>query len=113
MKHSLKFKCLFVLLITIFIINTSHSQQEILLTKYTYNSLFFNPAYAGSHGESIGTANVQYRNQWRVVDTRDLFRARGSHTQARAARCGSERIVVLEAKRLREQNEVEVGDTRG
>jgi len=64
MKHSLKFKCLFVLLITIFIINTSHSQQEILLTKYTYNSLFFNPAYAGSHGESIGTANVQYRNQW-------------------------------------------------
>jgi type IX secretion system PorP/SprF family membrane protein len=40
------------------------SQQEIILTKYTYNSMFFNPAYAGSHGYGEGTAWVHYRNQW-------------------------------------------------
>jgi|GEM_PF-4019930 len=39
-------------------------QQETIMTKYVFNSLFFNPAYAGSHGEGIGTATVQYRNQW-------------------------------------------------
>jgi len=39
-------------------------QQETIMTKYTFNSMFFNPAYAGSHGEGIGTATVQYRNQW-------------------------------------------------
>lgn len=40
------------------------AQQEVILTKYTYNSLFFNPAYAGSHGLGEGTALVHYRNQW-------------------------------------------------
>lgn len=42
----------------------SFGQQEIILTKYTYNSLFFNPAYAGSHGYGEGTLLLQYRNQW-------------------------------------------------
>ena len=41
-----------------------HGQQEIILTKYTYNALMFNPAYAGSHGFGAGTAILQYRNQW-------------------------------------------------
>ena len=40
------------------------AQQEMILTKYTYNSLLFNPAYAGSHGYGQGTAILQYRNQW-------------------------------------------------
>jgi type IX secretion system PorP/SprF family membrane protein len=43
---------------------TSNAQQELILTKYTYNSMFFNPAYAGSHGFNQGTALVHYRNQW-------------------------------------------------
>lgn len=44
------------------------SQQETIMTKYTFNSMFFNPAYAGSHGHNMGTATVQYRNQWLGVD---------------------------------------------
>lgn len=44
------------------------AQQEVIMTKYTFNSLFFNPAYAGSHGPDAGTATVQYRNQWVGVD---------------------------------------------
>lgn len=43
-------------------------QQETIMTKYTFNSMFFNPAYAGSHGEGVGTATVQYRNQWLGVE---------------------------------------------
>ena len=43
-------------------------QQETIMTKYTFNSLFFNPAYAGSHGEGQGTATFQYRNQWLGVE---------------------------------------------
>ena len=64
MKYNIKFLSSFILVLTILSINVSFCQQEILLTKYTYNSLFFNPAYAGSHGDGIGTANIQYRNQW-------------------------------------------------
>lgn len=41
-----------------------NSQQEIILTKYTFNSMFFNPAYAGSHGWDEGSINLHYRNQW-------------------------------------------------
>ncbi len=40
------------------------AQQETIMTKYTFNSMFFNPAFAGSHGEGVGTATFQYRNQW-------------------------------------------------
>ncbi len=64
MKHNIKSKFSLIFVVAILVINASYGQQEILLTKYTYNSLFFNPAYAGSHGASIGTANIQYRNQW-------------------------------------------------
>jgi len=43
-------------------------QQETILTKYTFNSLFFNPAFAGSAGEDEGSLSLQYRNQWLGVD---------------------------------------------
>lgn len=44
------------------------AQQEIILTKYTFNEMFFNPAYAGSSGEDNGTLSLQYRNQWLGVE---------------------------------------------
>ena len=43
---------------------TGYGQQEIILTKYTVNSLFFNPGYAGSHGLGEGSVVFQYRRQW-------------------------------------------------
>ncbi|MDF1698060.1 MAG: PorP/SprF family type IX secretion system membrane protein, partial [Saprospiraceae bacterium] len=43
-------------------------QQEIILTKYTFNQMFFNPAYAGSNGKDQGSASLQYRNQWLGVE---------------------------------------------
>jgi len=43
-------------------------QQEIILTKYSFNELFFNPAFAGSTGENQGSITLQYRNQWFGVE---------------------------------------------
>lgn len=57
-------KIILILSILVFVSQFSFSQQEIILTKYTYNSLFFNPAYAGSHGYGEGTLLFHYRNQW-------------------------------------------------
>ncbi len=53
-----------IIICCIFLATGLYAQQEIILTKYTYNSLFFNPAYAGSHGPQQGTALIHYRNQW-------------------------------------------------
>ena len=44
------------------------SQQEIILTKYNFNEMFFNPGYAGSSGEDQGSVTLQYRNQWIGVE---------------------------------------------
>lgn len=40
------------------------AQQDLILTKYTFSSLFFNPAYAGSAGEQEGSILINYRDQW-------------------------------------------------
>jgi type IX secretion system PorP/SprF family membrane protein len=53
-----------IYIIVLFCSSFVNGQQEILLSKYTVNNLFFNPAYAGSHGKSEGTFNAHYRNQW-------------------------------------------------
>lgn len=60
-----------LILITIMLVGVlvdNYGQQEIILTKYTFNSMFFNPAYAGSNGEDQGSATLQYRNQWLGVN---------------------------------------------
>lgn len=44
------------------------AQQEPLLTRYTFNALQFNPAYAGHRGEDLGSATLQYRSQWVGID---------------------------------------------
>lgn len=44
------------------------AQQDIILSKYTYNPMFFNPAYAGSNGWYEGTTQLHYRNQWLGID---------------------------------------------
>lgn len=60
-------KIIIIPLILFLFIGTISAQQELILTKYTFNSLFFNPAYVGSH-HGQGTAMIQYRNQWLGYD---------------------------------------------
>ena len=57
-------KNLILIITAIFCTTYAYGQQEIILTKYTFNSMFFNPAYAGSHGWDEGSINLHYRNQW-------------------------------------------------
>ncbi|MGB4838461.1 MAG: PorP/SprF family type IX secretion system membrane protein [Saprospiraceae bacterium] len=63
MRHK-QHKLCWVFSLLILVTSFAYAQQEIILTKYTYNALLFNPAYAGSHGFGGGTAILQYRNQW-------------------------------------------------
>lgn len=39
-------------------------QQDIILTNYSFNPMFFNPAVCGSTGEGAGSVVANYRNQW-------------------------------------------------
>lgn len=41
-------------------------QQDAMFTKYMFNTLVFNPAYAGSH--EYLSANLLYRNQWTGIE---------------------------------------------
>ena len=59
-----RFIVLFIALIYFFTSSYIIAQQEIILTKYTFSSLLFNPAYAGSAGYGQGSFLLQYRNQW-------------------------------------------------
>lgn len=55
--------------IIILILSTGlHAQQEFLLTNFSSNSLFINPAYAGSSGYQQGTLFFNYRDQWMGLD---------------------------------------------
>ncbi len=44
------------------------AQQDVILTKYSFNGMFFNPAVAGSTGEEQGSAFLHYRDQWMGLD---------------------------------------------
>jgi type IX secretion system PorP/SprF family membrane protein len=50
------------LLLMGFLAGSALAQQDAMLTKYMFNSLAFNPAYAGSR-EHLST-NMLYRSQW-------------------------------------------------
>ncbi len=48
------------------ILATGFAQQDAMFTKYMFNSLVFNPAYAGSQG--YWDINATYRKQWLSFD---------------------------------------------
>lgn len=51
------------------IFGTAAAQQEPMFTQYMFNSLSYNPAYAGS--KNYLSANILYRTQWQGWNTRD------------------------------------------
>lgn len=67
-KKIRKMKKIIYTLLILFLGVTIYAQQETILTKYTFNSLFFNPAFAGSRGEDVGSVTLQYRNQWLGIE---------------------------------------------
>lgn len=57
---------LMLLGVMLFITPTVDAQQDAEYTQYMFNSLVYNPAYAGSRG--IISTNALYRNQWVGID---------------------------------------------
>ena len=61
-------KYLLAIITSIFFTVFIHGQQDILLTNFSANSLFLNPAYAGSNGYKQGSVFFNYRDQWMGLD---------------------------------------------
>ncbi|MEO1409217.1 MAG: type IX secretion system membrane protein PorP/SprF [Bacteroidota bacterium] len=57
---------------------TSKAQQDPMFTKYMFNSLVFNPAYAGSH--EYLSARIIYRDQWLGIDGAPTTQSLTVHT---------------------------------
>lgn len=55
-------KLIVTTLLALFMIQTSYAQQEPLLSRYMFNGLYINPAYAGSH--DYWTSTHTFRKQW-------------------------------------------------
>lgn len=53
------------------------AQQQSMFTKYMFNTLAFNPAYAGSR-EAL-SANLLYRNQWMGLEGAPVTQTLGIH----------------------------------
>lgn len=70
----------------LFLGTTTFAQQEPMFTKYMFNSLVFNPAYAGSK-EYLSVAAL-HRRQWVEIDGAPVTSTITAHTPLRNERVG-------------------------
>ena len=61
-----------------FLVNISFGQQDAMFTKYMFNSLSYNPAFAGTPGYM--SARLLYRNQWWGIDGAPVTQTLTVHT---------------------------------
>ncbi len=74
------------LLAVTFYLGTSFAQQDPMFTKYMFNSLIFNPAYAGSKDHmSLG---ILHRSQWVGIDGAPVTQSITAHTPLKNERVG-------------------------
>lgn len=78
---------IFTLICFVFLIGQSaYSQQDAMFTKYMFNSLHYNPAYAGAKDHlAVG---LLYRNQWWGIDGGPVTQTFTIHTPLRNERVG-------------------------
>ncbi len=77
---------LLTLFIVIYFAGSSFAQQDPMFTKYMFNSLVFNPAYAGSKDHmSIG---LLHRTQWWGIDGAPVTQSFTVHTPLKNERVG-------------------------
>jgi type IX secretion system PorP/SprF family membrane protein len=79
-----KFVTLFTL--TVFTTVVGMAQQDPMFTKYMFNSLIFNPAYAGSRDHL--TMNLLHRTQWWGIQGAPSTQSLTLHTPLRSERVG-------------------------
>ena len=70
----------------LFLGNSLFAQQDPMFTKYMFNSLIFNPAYAGS--KDYMYAGLLYRSQWVGIDGAPSTQTATLHTPLRNERVG-------------------------
>lgn len=68
MKNLNNIQFIMIILLVLPWIKNAKAQQDLILTKYSFSSLFINPANAGSSGEDAGSLILNYRNQWLGFD---------------------------------------------
>ena len=79
-----KFSTLFTLMM--FATLVSYAQQDPMFTKYMFNSLTFNPAYAGSREHM--TVNALHRTQWWGIEGAPSTQSITVHTPMKNERVG-------------------------
>ena len=79
-------KCTFVVLTMAAFIQTATAQQDPMFTNYMFNSLTFNPAYAGSRDHL--TVNLLHRTQWWGIDGGPVTQTLSMHTPLKNDRVG-------------------------
>ena len=80
MKRALTFLTL------LFLAGQSFGQQEPMFTKYMFNSLIFNPGYAGS--SEFLSVGLLHRSQWYEIDGAPTTQTFTAHTPLRNERVG-------------------------
>lgn len=69
-----------------FLMNVANAQQDAMFTKYMFNSLVYNPAYAGAKDHmSIG---LLHRTQWWGIDGAPTTQSFTAHTPLKNERVG-------------------------
>jgi len=74
-----------LLAVTLYL-GTSFAQQDPMFTKYMFNSLIFNPAYAGS--KDYMSLGILHRSQWVGIDGAPVTQSITAHTPLKNERVG-------------------------
>ncbi|WP_299011988.1 type IX secretion system membrane protein PorP/SprF [uncultured Polaribacter sp.] len=81
-----KNKVVFTVLLTMLLMHFSYAQQDAQFTNYMYNTLSFNPAYAGSRGSS--SFYLSQRSQWVGIDGAPTTNALSYHSPIGSSKVG-------------------------
>lgn len=81
-----KNKGVFIVLLTMLLSHFSYAQQDAQFTNYMYNTLSFNPAYAGSRGTS--SFYLSQRSQWVGIDGAPTTNALSYHSPIGSSNVG-------------------------
>jgi len=81
-----KMKKFFVVFVTLVLVEFSYAQQDAQFSNYMYNTLSFNPAYAGSRGTS--SIYLSQRSQWVGLDGAPSTNAFSYHSPIGSSKLG-------------------------
>jgi type IX secretion system PorP/SprF family membrane protein len=94
-QNSTLMRKIITLFTLLFMAQLASAQQDPMFTKYMFNSLIFNPAYAGSNDHM--TINALHRTQWWGIEGAPTTQSLTVHTPMRNDRVGIGFSVVNDA----------------